>query len=329
MHGTPPTDRDHPRERPATADEAAASWLVRSHGGLSDADSRALAAWLAEDPAHGVALERLRKTWRFLDDVAPLHRRRQRRARLRRAAYAAAAAVFVATVAGGVAWWERAPPPTVASVVYQTGRGEQREVALGDGTTVWLDTGTRISVRLSASARAVSLAAGQALFDVTHDEARPFTVDTATARVRVLGTRFSVRQTPVGLVSRGTGVSVSRGHVQVTDPEGRGHVDLLAGQAAHVAPGGTPARVATAVGETWREGRVVFDDTPLADAVAELERYGDTHLVVAPSARALHITGSFSARQPEAFARAVAHILPVDLQRRGTEVTFTGRASQR
>jgi transmembrane sensor len=325
MHGTPPLpDAHHP-----SVDEAAAGWLVRTHGGLAPGEREALDQWLADDPAHAQAFKRLRATWAFLDDVAPAHRRRRRAARLRRVGQLAAAAVFVAAVAGSVVWWQHKPLPALASEAYRTARGEQRQVTLGDGTVVWLDTGTELSVALSDTGREVTLSSGQALFDVTHDTARPFIVHTATARVRVVGTRFNVRDTATGLVSRGTDVSVARGHVQVTDPEGRGQVDLLAGQAAHVSPQGIPALMHAGAGEAWRDGRVVFDDTPLPDAVAELERYGDTHLSVAPSARALRITGTFAVGQADAFARALPHILPVNLERTGGEARIVGRPPPR
>ncbi|UPG88233.1 FecR domain-containing protein [Luteibacter aegosomaticola] len=327
MHGIPPSP-DEPTDRATSPDEAAAAWLVRSHGGLGRAEREALAKWLAEDPAHAVALARLRSTWAFLDDVAPAHRRRRRNARFRRAALVAAATVVVA-VAGSVVWWERMPPPAAVAEAYRTARGEQRQVTLADGSLVWLDTGTVISVRLSEGGRDVALSSGQALFDVTHDVARPFVVHTATAQVRVVGTRFGVRETPTGLVSCGTDISVTRGHVQVTDPRGQGRVDLLAGQAAHVAPLGLPARLANGAGEAWRDGRVVFDDTPLPDAVAELERYGDTHLAVAPSARGLHVTGSFTVGNADAFAKALPQILPVRLERHGAEVRIVARQGSR
>jgi transmembrane sensor len=67
----------------------------------------------------------------------------------------------------------------------------------------------------------------------------------------------------------------------------------------------------------WRAGRVVLNDTPLGDAVAEFERYFDTGLVVPdPAVAALRLNGSFDLRQAGAFKRALPEVLPVRLQTR-------------
>jgi len=68
---------------------------------------------------------------------------------------------------------------------------------------------------------------------------------------------------------------------------------------------------------TWREGRVSFSGTPLMQALAEFERYGDTGLVIRdPAVAALKVNGSFDLRQIGAFARALPRVLPVQLSTR-------------
>ena len=101
-------------------------------------------------------------------------------------------------------------------------------------------------------------------------------------------------------------------------------IELTAGQmviaddtghlgAVSVAPSG---RIAP-----WRDGRISFDQTPLAQAIAEFERYGRTGLVVRdPAVAALPVGGSYSLRQWQRFAETLPQVLPVRLVRRG-EVT--------
>ncbi len=67
---------------------------------------------------------------------------------------------------------------------YATQVGEQRSIALNDGSTVELDTRSRIRVRLERDARKIELLEGQALFHVAKDERRPFIVSCDEVRVR-------------------------------------------------------------------------------------------------------------------------------------------------
>jgi transmembrane sensor len=66
---------------------------------------------------------------------------------------------------------------------------------------------------------------------------------------------------------------------------------------------------------SWRSGVVVFDETPLAEAVAELNRYSTDQLVVPDrSIGALHITGVFRTGDLRRFALTVEEVLPVALE---------------
>ena len=65
-----------------------------------------------------------------------------------------------------------------------------------DGSTLTLNTGSTVSVRITGSERRVRLTRGEAFFDVAHDPAKPFVVITDHGEVRVLGTSFGVRQMP-------------------------------------------------------------------------------------------------------------------------------------
>jgi len=94
--------------------------------------------------------------------------------------------------------------------VYSTGMGEQRTVHLADGSTVELNSKSRIRVLLSEHERDVDLIEGQALFHVAKDHTRPFIVSVDGMRVRAVGTQFDVYRK-----SSGTVVTVVEGRVAV------------------------------------------------------------------------------------------------------------------
>ncbi|MGR4866734.1 FecR family protein [Caulobacter sp. LARHSG274] len=190
---------------------------------------------------------------------------------------------------------------------YRTQVGERRVVALADGSTIALNTDSVVRVRLSRQRRAISLDRGQALFSVAHDAARPFIVTAGDTAVRAVGTRFEVYRT--GAVVR---VTLAEGQVQVIQAHAPAPTMMRAGTRLDVA-GQVPARpvavdVAAATG--WTDGRLTFRDTPLAQAVAEANRYSRTKVALGPGVPADEpVTAIFNAGDTTAFVDGVSRLL--------------------
>jgi transmembrane sensor len=234
----------------------------------------------------------------------------------------------VAVLGGGWMGWAQWREQATYEQAFATQRGQQRTVRLpdtyaqGPGSTLQLDTATRLQARLYRDRREVRLADGQALFSVQPDRERPFEVWAGALRITVVGTRFSVRHTASGLDAGQTVIAVEEGLVRVAraDP-GAGTVELTAGQrvvasgAGHISP---VASVPASAIAAWRNGRISFDQTPLAQAIAEFERYGPTGLVVRdPAVAELPVGGSYSVHQWQRFAAALPLVLPVRLEPHG------------
>jgi transmembrane sensor len=249
-----------------------------------------------------------------------------------------AIAATIAFVAVGGAWmgWEHWWQQPTFAQAYATERGQQLAVTLLDdattGSTLHLDTATRLEARLYRDRREIHLREGQALFTVKSDAERPFHVRAGALRITVIGTRFSVRHTTTGLDAGHTVVNVEEGRVRLARVSANGqilpatHTDLIAGDRVSAnAQGqlGPVAGTSTSAIAAWRDGRISFEQTPLADAIAEFDRYGRTGLVVRdPAVAALPVGGSYSLRQFHRFAETLPQVLPVRLVRRGdvTEV---------
>lgn len=239
-----------------------------------------------------------------------------------------AAALVAAVVLGvfgaafvGWSYWRQQPE---VSQLHLTERGEQKDVELPDGTRLTLDASTRLEVLLYRTRRVVRVSTGQVLFDVPND-GRPFDVAAGPLRLATDGARFALRHTPrvdkdprghvavrdgtVQVSLRGLDATVAAGEQLTSDADGRlGAVTPVAADA--IAP--------------WRLGRVTFTAAPLADVLAEFERYGPTGLVPAdPAVGALPVTGTFDPRRPDALRQALPDLLPVMLvdRDRFTEVT--------
>ncbi|MEI9904221.1 MAG: FecR domain-containing protein [Asticcacaulis sp.] len=76
--------------------------------------------------------------------------------------------------------------------MYQTAKGERRQVALADGSVLMLNTDTKVSVQMGAHDRKLTLDHGEVALKVTHDAARPLTLTAGDTTIRDLGTEFDV-----------------------------------------------------------------------------------------------------------------------------------------
>jgi len=293
-------------------------------GECTAADLRELDCWCEKDPDMRRYIEGLRQSmgmpptgrwdpdpaWARLADQTGVEPRPKTGARLtlvdtpptrqivpiRRPLLGVAAVAALAVGAAGT-WWalaHRRParsvpaPPQIAMQEFAAARGQRAEMRLRDGTYVKLAPGSRLRVPndFGAGEREVLLE-GQAYFDVTHDETRPFSVRASNVVALDLGTRFTVRAYPEDgraevVVTEGqVAVTASRPGApavpnQASTPGARPPVILSRGQLARVEPNGDivyrkSVKVDRYVG--WTEGKLTFHSSPLRSVAVELGRW--------------------------------------------------------
>jgi transmembrane sensor len=194
---------------------------------------------------------------------------------------------------------------------YATRDVEQKVVRLEDGSRVHLNVDSKVQVDFRGSERRITLARGEAFFDVAHDPRRPFVVRAGEARIQALGTKFDVRRRN-GEVQ----VVLLQGSVQVAPEAGQGRVVLTPNQQAVVGKGGAVQSMAADAARTtsWTTGRLMFRQTPLAAAVAEVNRYSDRKVELAdPGLGGRQVSGFFDVGDSESFARGVAVLFDLKL----------------
>ena len=273
----------------------AADWIVRLSAG--DAEQRAateaaFAAWCQADARHAAAAAALQA---FIDGARQLGGRAE-------AASSSGAAAARHLLGGGTSmqrsaqaltwpsrrrrwllpllglslslvlllgWAGRDALSNWAPADLRTAVGEQREERLSDGSRLLLAGDSRVNLRLDAAERRVELLAGELLVDVSRDPARPFVVETAEGRVRVLGTRFILRQ--------GDGVSwltMLESRAAVRGRSGAEQI-VAAGERLRLAADGIeplPGVDAALVEQAFRQRRLLVQDRPLAEVLDELAR---------------------------------------------------------
>lgn len=325
--------------------DQALRWFTRLHSGDATAEERgAFEAWrdgslhrqrayaqvaalwadldgLRERPFP--ALEQVRKEWAA--GGAPRSRRwPQIRA-------AAALAATVAAVVAGIWWWELFGVG-VHTADYRTAVGEQRTVTLQDGSSVVLNTATRVTVRLSRMSREVILHDGEALFAVTHDPQRPFLVEAGNGTAQDVGTRYTVRRK-----NDKTLVAVLEGLVEVRtkphEPATSERRLLREGEGASYGPDGRISPTVPVNGDlaaAWLQGKLVFERARLGEVLAEVARYRTDEIrLLDPSLASLEVSGAFNVRELDAVPHALEAALPVKASRAGPHLIVIEQTTAR
>lgn len=320
-------------------DRCAAEWLARRDGDRWDARQQAeLQAWLQADPAHRVAFLRVESAWdqsvrlKALRHAPPVAdaaegallqqvpaRAGERPASWMRRLSAIAALLVVGVLAGG-AWWSSG----LEQADYRTALGRLDTVSLSDGSRTTLASDSHISVRLGRGERRVALERGEGYFEVAKDPDRPFVVAVGEREVVAVGTAFSVRREGEQLR-----VVVTEGTVRLIDAgdEDAPGTLLPAGSVATTDGEGVLVRtqsldeVARLV--DWRNGFLVFQDTSLAAAAGEFNRYNVHRLEIGDDAAgALRVGGSFRWDHLDTFVALLETGFPVCAERRPERIVL-------
>lgn len=306
----------------------AAELFAQRHGATSS-QRNAREAWLGQDRRHAQAYDELQRMWDRMGELgsdpqlmalksAALAEPRRRRWFPSRPLLAAAAAVSIMV---GMAYFTvlLEQPQEVAH--YATEVGERRTEIMPDGTEVVLNTGSAITIRYSDRRRAIELEQGEAQFEVTPDKERPFVVNIGEDSVTALGTRFQVRKGDGTTV-----VTLLEGRVEVEKDDVR-HV-LHANEQAVLSErtGIAIASIDPELATSWLHGWLRFRGTPLAEVIAEANRYSGQKLRLGdPRLADVKLSGNFHAGDNVSIAEAVSLILPVQAEQRESEIILLPR----
>jgi transmembrane sensor len=289
----------------------AADWLARLGGGADEASHAAFRRWYEADRRHADAYDRMAVLWSaagrihappegiVTEEQAP---RSARRFGFALAACVAGGIALISVLLLGSRWLADSASEPLQS--FATAVGEIREVVLPDGSRLVLDSSSRVEAQFTPSRRLLTLRDGRARFVVAH-ESRPFVVRAASNEVIATGTVFDV-----SLLQDRLSVLLIQGSVEVR--RGSGGVGsihrLAAGQKLVIADGAPALSQRATRGETlWPTRMLEFDETPLQEAVALVNRYSRVQLRISDGRTGtLRVSGAYRAGDVEGFARSLA-----------------------
>jgi transmembrane sensor len=271
----------------------------------------ALTAWLEADARHAPAYDAALAAGDWMADLAGLagaeppqaandeaETPSDRQGFWRRGGYLALAATVLALLL--IPLWQMRPQPYAIA----TRLGETRTIALEDGSRIVVNGGTELTLD-KAQPRFARLERGEAMFEIRHDDADPFVVETGDVRLVDAGTAFNVIRAGPAL-----DVAVSEGAVIVNpdreklrlDPGRRALIDGASGRI-------TLSDIATGDVGSWREGQLRFADASLAEVAGALERALGVRVTVSPAIVHRRFSGILQVQGRD--ARALATMAPV------------------
>lgn len=324
----------------SSVEETAARWVIEERAGLSVRRSATLDAWLEACLDHQVAFEQAR----LADEAMGRHGAEPEMMALREAALGArpvrlglppvlmAAALGCLALLGAIGLWAiqrptlaPGPAPVQPAEIYQTAIGERSTISLPDGSVATLNTASRMEVAYTSGEGRIRLLDGQAVFTVAHGRSTPFRVYARDRVITATGTQFEV------LISQGAvRVALIEGAVRVTAATaataGEQGETLAPGEVLVGEPDGRVRIRSENVARLtdWRSGLVSFEETPLDQAVAEINRYSRTPVVLGDAQAARRrLSGTFRTGEPERFARTAGEVLSLDVSSEDGTIVLT------
>lgn len=301
----------------------AADWCIRLHDcACTAAERQAFTQWLAQSPQHAEAFEQLREIWSLsaqLDSLPersrwaeaeglPLKAQHRPRPSKKRWGWAAALC-FLTLPTMGYAGWLMGWVPT--EYEYHRADDQPRQVQLPDGTWVELNLYSQLRFLRYRDRRSLSVE-GEGYFRIQAEPASPVVLQVGAAQVRTLGAELNLWQG-----SERVAVSVLEGSVQIDlktqyQPYHLSAPMQLSYQEGQKSPVLDRPQLETVL--AWRQGKLVLDDLPLAEALVRMNRYLKESVQFEPAAlTGLRLGGVYDTQHIPAFVQKLPQVLPVQL----------------
>jgi transmembrane sensor len=292
--------------------DQALDWLIVL-GSPSEEQTRQFHDWLDADPLHAEAFAKAQAIWdgpqitQCAQNLAALPPKVTVLSRLRpHWKPLAMAAVLIL----GLFSFSNLPLRLQAD--HLTVIGERQRLQLEDGSKVLLNTNSAFSSTINDQQRVARLYQGEAFFEVPANRGEPLEIDAGPVKASVRDTAFAVRYLD-GVAQ----VRVQRGDVDLRATRNNARVRLSAGESIRIGPNGFdhPARLDAATDLAWVQGRLVFENCPMSQVLAELRRYYPGWIINTNEQLAdVAVTGNYRLDQPLDVVRSLAHITSARLQ---------------
>jgi len=231
--------------------------------------------------------------------------------------------------------------------------GSRSNVVLPDGSTVWLNSGSKLTYgyNFGKRAREVSLV-GEAFFDIKYRNNTSFIVNTSDLKIRVLGTKFNVKSYPEENMIETTLINGKVEVIPITNDKSTAPLILTPNQKLIYTKkdGSTKLDPAKNLKEpagredlqeiktrniqivnvthpqeesSWKDGRLVIKSEPLGTLAQKLERYYNVHISFQnDSIKKFKYSGTLNEVTIEEVLRALEKTSPIRFEINKNHVTL-------
>ncbi|MDI3357653.1 FecR domain-containing protein [Pseudomonas sp. UYIF39] len=301
-----------PARDPASAMDQALDWLIVLDS-PSEEQTRQFHDWLAAHPLHAEVFAKALAIWegpQIVQCAQSLASRSPKVTVLSRLRPHWKPLATAAVLILGLFSFSNLPMRLQAD--HLTVVGERQRLQLEDGSKVLLNTNSAFSSTINDQQRVARLYRGEAFFEVAANRGQPLEIDAGPVKASVRDTAFAVRYLD-GVAQ----VRVQRGDVDLRATRDNAQIRLSAGESIRIGPHGfdRPAKLDAATDLAWVQGRLVFENCPLNQVLAELRRYYPGWIINNNEQLAdIAVTGNYRLDQPLDVVRSLAHITSARLQ---------------
>lgn len=219
------------------------------------------------------------------------------------------AAVFLLLIGFGTGYLLLQSIPSHKNIEYteiSTARGETKEYTLNDGTCITLNSQSKLTIpsNYNEKERSVKMV-GEAFFDVTPNQEKPFTVISKEMQVKVLGTSFNVKAYEE---DSSLGITVSTGKVMVSVPQEDMQVRIEPMEHLNVnKETGELSKVSLEDNGyvKWIKGSLFFEKEPLTEVLKTINRKYDQNIELQDKTYNPVISGTHDNKSLEAVIEAI------------------------
>lgn len=247
---------------------------------------------------------------------------------------AASVALLIAAAVG--LYLTRIAPPEIRYVTTTALRGQQMTVTLSDSSVVRLNAESSITYPENfedLEKRDIQLV-GEAFFEVTRDETKPFIIRAGDLVTTVLGTSFNIQAYPDDEAIAVT-VATGRVSIEVSDDE-RQRTDrqlLITGEQGHYSKGAgniTKTNVNLEKYLAWKDGTILLESATLKEATDILGRWYNADFVFKnPELKSCTIDGKFRDDQLPNILENLRFLLGIEYHiEAGNRIIIDGKSCQ-
>jgi len=348
------------REFPSSKDrklQEAADWIAAIERGLTGEEEQELARWLSLSRANYQLFIELAELWDNMEELSRLSDLFPESQPARRYPSNRVLSVSATSVVVGIFLFAAVQmqdiaiqklTPVTDSHSYDTAVGEYATHQLSDGSTITLNTNSRVRVNYTASERLLILDRGEIHVKVAHDSDRPLSVAVGSKVVRAVDTEFNVEITEdqsIELVVTDGVVMV--GVLDASDEQISSATPQILSQPSTIVGAGEKVLISAndrdtgsikpesierdeiAVKLSWREGNLIFRGESLEDAVYEVGRYTAVEFVfLDEKTREVRVAGLFKAGDVEGLLAALRNHFNIAYERQGEHRILLGAAEE-